>query len=136
MRYYITVKAHGRILSRYYEAENEAEAVEKAHAEIGYSIEVEPKPLLGIGAVLVQSDEPVIDVANIIERMKVDLAYHQSESDRITEEYLDIDAPNAYSAEEDAAESYHAGRVGAMSDAISLLLGREVRLYSETEEPA
>jgi hypothetical protein len=75
-----------------------------------------------------------LDVPAVIDRLKADLRYHQSEAARITRDCLSIDtAPYAaYSIEDDVAESYHAGRVEALTNAIDLLLGREVVLYSET----
>jgi len=71
----------------------------------------------------------------IVERLKADLAYHQEEAERITREVLDIDTAEdeAYTIEADTEESYHSGRAAAMQDAIDLLEGREVKLYSETE---
>ena len=74
----------------------------------------------------------------IVARLKADLAYHQAEAERITRESLDIDTADesAYSIESDCAESYHSGRVGALTDALALLDGREVKLYSETEQPS
>jgi hypothetical protein len=74
-----------------------------------------------------------IDLPSVIERMKADLAFHAEESARITRESLDFEATEAYTIENDTMESYHTGRVEAMSDALNLLLGREVKLYSETE---
>lgn len=72
----------------------------------------------------------------IIERLKADLAYHQAEAAAITHDALDIDTADegAYSIEDDTAESYHSGRVAALADAINLLLGNEVKLYSESTE--
>lgn len=71
----------------------------------------------------------------ILDRLRADLVYHQGESERITRENLDIDTADEgdYSIEADTEESYHAGRVSALFDAINILLGREVKLYSETE---
>jgi hypothetical protein len=79
-----------------------------------------------------------VDVAAVIERLKADLAYHQEQAAEITRECLDIDTADEgmYTIEADCAESYHAGRVAALSDAIGLLLGQDVKLYSETEERA
>lgn len=74
-----------------------------------------------------------INIPAIIERLKADLAYHQDEAARITREELDVDAEGEYTIEADTAESYHTGRVEALSNAIDLLLGREVTLYSETQ---
>jgi len=70
------------------------------------------------------------DFESILARLKADLAYHQSKAAELAAE-LDVDSEVAYSAETDAAESYHTGRVEAMSNAIDILLGREVELYSE-----
>jgi hypothetical protein len=74
----------------------------------------------------------------MIDRLKADLSYHQDEAARITREELDIDtAPDgAYSIESDCAESYHTGRVEALTNAIDLLIGRKVELYSEKEAGA
>jgi hypothetical protein len=74
------------------------------------------------------------DITIIVERLKADLAYHQAEAERISEEHLDIDTSDDYSIEADCEESYHAGRVEALANVLDLLAGREVKLYSETEE--
>jgi hypothetical protein len=75
---------------------------------------------------------------DVVARLKADLEYHQNEAARITAESLDIDtAPEgAYSIEDDTAESYHSGRVAALNDALHLLAGDEVKLFSETEATA
>lgn len=67
----------------------------------------------------------------VVKRLKADLAYHQAERQRLAEEISRLEEP--YAAETDMAESYHAGRVEALDQAIRLLLGEEVTLYSETE---
>lgn len=68
-----------------------------------------------------------------IERLKAGLRFDQAACEEITKTYLDVDSDEAYSIEQDTRESYHAGRVEALTNAIDLLLGREVTLYAETE---
>lgn len=84
-----------------------------------------------LNALVAQDDA----MQKIVERMRADVAYHGEKSQQITHDVLDIDtAPDgAYNVEDDCAESYHSGRESAMADAINLLLGNEVKLYSETE---
>lgn len=73
--------------------------------------------------------------ASVVSRLRADLAFHQAAAAQITRDELDIDtAPEgAYSIESDTAESYHRGRVEAITDVLSLLAGEERTLYSETE---
>lgn len=59
-------------------------------------------------------------------RLKADLEYHQAEGERISQD----------AHEEFVDESYHAGYVEAMGNAVALLFGREVKLYSETFKDA
>jgi hypothetical protein len=69
---------------------------------------------------------------SVVERLKADLAYHQEQVEKLGVE-LDVDSDVAYSIETDTAESYHTGRVEALTNAIDLIIGRDVTLYSETQ---
>lgn len=77
------------------------------------------------------SDMNNLQVWTLIERLRADLVFHQSESERITREWVDADASDPLLGARDAEENFHAGRVEALTDVINILSGREVKLYSE-----